>query len=608
MKSEGLTDCVRAAGCFKFVATETVQDGLPAEGTAGAKQFYHSVVEFVRDLPGTAKRFWVLVVVTGLLSGLSAVLLVKLMRLVQNIAWSTKAKEFLEAVASTSNTHRLLVCVIGGLVVTVASIIVGQPMKGHGTASIIESIWVKSGRMPLARTLLRGTVSIIAVALGAPLGREGALLQSGAATGSSLARRLRLPSDQARLLVACVASAGIAAAYNVPIGAALFGLEVLLGSFALELFGPIVLSCVVATLVSRLLISDHPSYVIPRYALSTPRELLLAVLCGPLLGVASAVYVRVINRFSSLVEKLPPIAATFMPVGAMALVGLGAIFFPQLLGNGYDSVNAALLSQMPLLLLLLLPLLKMFATALTAGAGVPGGLFTPSLFYGALLGAALGQLAHFVWPALAPTGAFALIGMAGVLAGTTHASVSAVLIIFELTGSYSVILPLMLSAVLSTFVSRKLQPESLYTSVLRRRNVLLPESQPNWLRSMSVRDLLDAKPRKVSPSTPFQELVVELLELPPGHDLYVVGAGDRLLGVVELDALKGHLPDHALLEMTIAADVMNTGIEPVRVDMSLSEVAARFASTTMEHFPVVDRAGRLVGTVSKGDVLRHGRF
>ncbi|ATB43425.1 chloride channel protein [Cystobacter fuscus] len=568
-----------------------------------------SVREFLRSLSGSAQRFWILVVLTGLVSGLSAALLVSFLRWVQRLAWSERGESFLASAMATSASHRVLVTVSGGVLVAVVSLLIRQPLKGHGTASIIESIWVKSGRMQLPRTLFRGVVSIIVVALGAPLGREGALLQSGAATGSALGTRLRLPADQVRLLVACGASAGIAAAYNVPIGGALFGLEVLLGSLALELFGPIVLSCVVATMVSRILIADHPSYLIPAYHLLRPREILLAIAFGPVMGVASALYVRTVNAFAVVLEGGSRVRATLLPVVSMLAVGVAAIWFPQLLGNGYDSVNAALQGHLPLLLLLLLPLLKMVATSLCAGAGIPGGLFTPSLFYGALLGGALGSLAQWVWPGVMPSGAYALLGMGAVLAGTTHASVSAVLIIFELTGNYSIMLPLMLVCVLSAVISRRLCPESLYTSSLLRRNVKLPRaSSPNWLRSTDVGALLTPNPPTVRLQTSFQEVVVRLLEVPAGYDLYVTGEDGRLLGVIILDALKGHIPDHSLLGMTVAADVMESSLPRVRIDMSLAEVAYRFGDTFVEHLPVVDEQGLLLGTISKRDILRHGRF
>ncbi|HEX5745967.1 MAG TPA: chloride channel protein [Archangium sp.] len=554
------------------------------------------------------KRFWVLVVAVGLISGVGAVVLLRVLRITQHLFWRSEVEGFLAGVVASPPWRRFLVPVLGGGLVSLMTLLVGRPLRGHGTAGIIESIWVKAGELPLPRALFRGFISIVAVALGAPLGREGALLQTGAASGSALARRLRLPSGQARLLVACGAAAGIASAYNVPIGGALFGLEVLLGSFALELFGPIVVSCVVATLVSRALVADHPSYVIPHYVLTHPRELLLALLLGVLVGAASALYVRVINLLSDTLDKVPRRFQALQPLVAMSLVGLAAIWLPELLGNGYDAVNAALLGRMSLLLLALLPLARLLATSMCAGAGVPGGLFTPSLFYGALLGGAFGQVAGMLWPGGAPSGAYALLGMVAVLAGTTHASVSAVLLIFEMTADYDLMLPLMLCAVISAAVSRRLEPESLYTSVLNRRNVRMPASVPHWLREEGTRALLKPVHQRLPPSAPFQEVVVLLLEQPPGTDLYVTDEHGRLLGTIVLDDLKGHLPDHSLLEATVAADVMDSSLPVITPELSLAEVARSFGKTALECLPVVDHERRLLGTVSKSDVLQRGQF
>jgi CIC family chloride channel protein len=455
-----------------------------AAGAPERPVYYRSLREFLRQLPGVSQRFWVLVVATGVVSGLGAVGLLELLGLVRRLAWG-EAATFLAAYAASSPARRIAVPALGGALVGAAMLLVRGRLGGHGTSGIIESIWIQSGRMPLGRSLLRGVLSIVAVAMGASLGREGALLQTGAASGSWLARRFQLEPGQARLLVACGAASGIAAAYNVPIGGALFGLEVLLGSFALELLGPIVVSCVTATVIARLFLGASPSYVIPGYALLKPGELLVGLAMAPVLGLAAAVFIKVLGWIEVALYRVPRWLAALLPPAAMAIVGAAAVRFPDLLGNGYDTVEATLLGATPLALLLALPLLKLAATALCAGSGVPGGLFTPSLMYGALLGGALGDLAHRVYPGLgAPASAFALVGMAGVLAGTTHASVSAVLIIFELTGDYGVIVPLMLSSFVAAATSRALEPESLYTAPLRRRGVKLPEMpRPDWLRA-----------------------------------------------------------------------------------------------------------------------------
>ena len=291
-------------------------------------------------------------------------------------------------------------------------------------------------------------------------------------------------------------------------------------------------------------------------------------------------------------------------------MGAAAIRWPPLLGNGFDTVHDILLGGFPLAPLLVLPFLKLAASAVSAGAGVPGGLFTPSLFYGAALGGAVGELLAIVLPDLAvPPGALALVGMAAVLAGTTHAAVSSVLIIFEMTGDYGVILPLMLSAAVAAATSRAIEPDSLYTAPLRRRGVRLPElPRPEWLRRIPVAALVVPDAERVAPNTSFEEVIKKLLALPPGHDLYVSTPDGELQGVIRLDALKGTISDQAHLGMIVAADVLDREVEPVTLSMSLAEIAARFGASDLERLPVVDERRRLVGTVAMRDLVAHGSF
>jgi CIC family chloride channel protein len=445
--------------------------------------------------------------------------------------------------------------------------------------------------------------------MGASLGREGALVQTGAAAGTWLAARLGLDETQTRIVVACGAASGIAAAYDVPIGGALFGLEVLLGSFALELLGPIVVSCVLAVAVARTLPGAHASYVIPDYALLRPAELLAGLALAPFFGIASAVFVRVMGIVEVKLDGLPRWVQPALPPLALGIVGAASIRWPELLGNGFDTVHAALIGRVPLAALAALPFLKLLASALCAGAGVPGGLFTPSLFFGATLGGLAGELLGHVFGWSVPSGAFALIGMAAVLAGTTHAAVSSVLIIFELTSDYGVILPLMLTAAVAAATSKAIEPDSLYTAPLRRRGVALPElPEPSWLRTMPLAALVQPEAARVAPSAPFEEVLRRLIALPPGHDLYVTSDSGELLGVIRLDALKGTISEGALLGMIVAADVADRTVEPLTSGMSLGEVADRFGDVDLEHLPVVDGARRIVGTVAIRDLLARGRF
>ncbi|MGC3998650.1 MAG: chloride channel protein [Anaeromyxobacter sp.] len=570
--------------------------------------FFRSVRDFLRVLPGAAQRFWFLVIATGALSGLGSGALLLVLRLVQRLAWP-EADSFVASVEASSPLRRVLVPAGAGVLVGLVALLWRKPLGGHGTARIIEAIWHRGRGLILGRTLLRGLLSIVAVGAGASLGREGALVQTGAAAGSWLAERLGISDQQARVLVACGAASGISAAYDVPIGGALFGLEVLLGSFALELLGPIVVSCVVATAVARTLPVPHQGYDIPAYALLDPKELLLGLALAPLLGLASAIFVRVMGWVEVRFDRLPRWSAPLLPVLGLGAVGGISVAFPQVLGNGFDTVHQMLLGSVPLRLLLVLPVLKLLSTALCAGSGVPGGLFTPSLFFGAALGGLAGEALARLAPGLAPPGALALVGMAGVLAGTTHAAVSSVLILFEMTGDYGVILPLMLSAAVAAATSRAIEPDSLYTAALRRRGVSLPElPRPEWLRHTPAAVLIEPGAERIPPTTPFEAVVKRLLVLPAGHDLYVTDGDGVLLGVIRLDALKGTIPDQADLGMIVAADVLDREVPQLSAALPLAEVAARFAETELERLPVVDGHRRLVGTIAMRDLVARGRY
>ena len=569
--------------------------------------FYRSFRAYLRDLPRGARAFWGIVVATGCAAGLVAAAFMRLLRFVQALSWPDAAT-YLDAISAASPLTRIVVPTIAGVIVTLLWIATRQKLSGHGTPGVIEAIWNREGELALPPAFLRDVSSIVAVSMGASLGREGALIQTSAATGSWLSRRFRIAPEQARLLVACGASAGIAAAYNVPIGASVFGLEVLLGSFALELFGPIVVCCVSATIVSRILIEDHATYVVPHFTLMTPHDFALVIVLGPLLGVAAAAYNVGMDAVARVLGRVPKPYAFVMPILAMAALGAAAIEFPHLLGNGYDTVNQSLLGKVPLFLMLVLPGLKFLATATCSAAGVPGGLFTPSLYVGALVGGALGLVAAPIAPGT-PAGAYALIGMGCILAGTTHAAVSSVLIVFELTGDYDVILPLMLGCVLAAHISRLLVPDSIYTASLRRRKVKLPEAaRPEWLRRTTVADVLSPHTDTVAANLPFPEVLLRLIALPPGHDLYVTSPDGQYTGLISLEALKGHLPDRDHLASVIAADVVDAVTAAVQPTMPLGDLATRFADFPGDKLPVVDAAGKLIGTVSKSTVVARGRY
>jgi H+/Cl- antiporter ClcA len=403
-----------------------------------------------------ASRFWLAVLLTGVGAGIAAALLTRLLEFVQHWAWP--GPSLLDAAAHADAWRHVLILLGAGVLTGAGQIILHRLSSANGI-DISEAISRFAGRLPAWRTLGSALLSVLLVGMGASLGREGAPKQAGAVIANSLADRARLSEEQRRLLVACGAGAGMAAAYGVPLGGALFALEVLRGVLALRLVLPALLASAIATGVSWLALPNAPTYLIPAYPTS-PSIVVWAPLVGPVAGLVSVGYVRLI----AWADRHRPKGGRRLiaPIVSLGLLGIASIAFPQILGNGKDIAQLAFTGEVTPLLLISLLFLKPAATVMCLGSGVPGGLFTPSLALGALLGGVLGYAWDWLWPGV-PPGLFAVIGAAAVLAATTHGPISAVVLIVELTGrDRSFILPLLLAVGTATVIARTIDRRSIY--------------------------------------------------------------------------------------------------------------------------------------------------
>jgi CIC family chloride channel protein len=411
--------------------------------------------------PGAA-RFWLAVALTGVGTGLGAAALTRLLETVQHLAWNGSATDILEASTHSSALRHVLVLLGAGLITGAGQIILRQLSSGNGIDTT-AAIWFHAGRMPALRTLGSAVLSVLIVGMGVSLGREGAPKQAGAVFANFFSDRERLSDEQRRLLVACGAGAGMAAAYGVPLGGALFALEVMRGKLALRYVLPAIFASLIATAVSWVALPDKPTYIIPAYS-SSASVIVWALLAGPIAGVVSVGWVRVVTWADrSRPKGWRRLAA---PVIGLGLLGVVSIWFPQILGNGKDISQVLFVNRVAPLLLLALLVLKPAATVLCMSSGAPGGLFTPSLTVGALMGAVLGSAWSIVWPGV-PPGLFALIGAGAVLAATTQGPISAVVLMMELTDRYrSFILPLLLAVALATLIARTIEPRSIYDARL----------------------------------------------------------------------------------------------------------------------------------------------
>lgn len=430
-----------------------------------------------------APRFWVVVLLTGVGAGLAGGALTLLLHLVQDVAFGYTEETFLVGVEQAPWWRRLLVLSLAGLVAGLGWWLLRGPVSRRlgPSSGVSETVWSPTGRMGLRRTALDGVLQIVVVGMGASLGREGAPREVAAAIGSRLSELAGLTTGQRRLIIACGAGAGLAAVYDVPFGGALFTLEVLLGSLSLPLVIPAVVTSVLAVLSAWVMIGDDPVYEFPAVPVSAS-VIVFAVVAAPVAAVAAVGFVRLVawsRRARPTGWHLPfATTAVFTAIGALAIP------FPELLGNGKGPVQLVLDSTGALWSLIVLALLKPLATAASLRSGASGGLFTPTLATGALLGAALETVWTSLWPG-SPAGAYALVGASAFLAASLQAPLAAVVLLLELThAGQGLLIPFALAAVLGTLVARLIEPRSTTTAGLGEaavaaRDPLAPDPEPS---------------------------------------------------------------------------------------------------------------------------------
>jgi CIC family chloride channel protein len=417
-----------------------------------------------------------LVVLTGIGAGVGAILMMGVLRVVQHLAFDYHTGEFSTAVAAHSAERLVIVLAIGGMI-TGVGLWALRRFTGSTGGEPTEVVWSRMGNLSLIRTLLTGVLSEVTVAMGGSIGREAAPQRTGAAAGGFLARRFSLPRDQQALLIACGAGAGLGAVYNVPLAGALFALEIYLGTMSLPLVLPALLTSGIAVVVSWIALPAHTVYLVPKLANPTVSLLVFAVVVGPVMGIASAGYVKIITWASDHRPKGRRLF--FEPVVIFTLLGLVAIVYPLLLGNGVDLAQYAFTGSASagLLVLLALAVLKPIATSACLRSGASGGLFTPTMSFGAIFGALLGHLWLLVWPGPS-VAAFAVIGAGALLAAAIEAPLTGIAMTIELTGTTVILAPILIAAVGATLVSRRFDLRSIYSARLSPYPHTPPSSPP----------------------------------------------------------------------------------------------------------------------------------
>ena len=474
----------------------------------------------------------------------------------------------------------------------------------QGSTNLLEVVVVGDGRLPFRSAIVKSTSSLISIGTGASIGREGAILQLSAMMASKLGQLAKWPPYRLRLLVACGAASGLAAAYNAPVAGAVFAAQIVLGNFSMNLFAPVVFSSVIASMLSRNLFEIHP-YIVPSFNFTSVTQLPWFVVLGILCGLLGAAFLKLLRRSQEGFGQMKAPLYSRMLLGGL-VVGLIAIGYPAIWGNGYTVINRILTEHFEIKMLFAIFVAKMLATVITVGCGTVGGVFTPTLFMGASLGALFGFTLHHVGVAGAlPVGIFALIGMGGILAATTRSPLLAMIMIFEMS-NYSLMPALMLVSVVSTLVARRLHPESIYTEPLRIKGLAAEREAPNVgvATEQTVGDIMRAPVQPLQENATLREIGERFLTS-PNNFLPVVDSNQKMVGVVSLHDLKEYLTAGTELNAIIAYDVMRPLPPRLTPNQRLIDALPTLLASEQRNVPVVNSfaENRLVGAVARSEAL-----
>ena len=546
----------------------------------------------------------ILAVIVGLAAGLGAVGFRHLINFIQTLAYGSPS-ELLDVVKSLPWSYKVLIPAAGGLLVGPLVYFFAREAKGHGVPEVMESVALRGGVIRKRVVLVKTLASAISIGTGGSVGREGPIVQIGSAIGSTLGQALKVSGDRMRTLVGCGAAAGIAATFNAPIAGSMFALEVILGDFGLATFSPIVISSVVATAVSRHYLGDTPAFIVPAYQLVSAWEFPIYLALGLFCAAVGVMFTKTLYRFEDLFDSIR-FPEYLKPIIGGLILGISGLFVPQILGVGYGAMDLALGQQLAWWLMLLLVVAKLLATSITIGSGGSGGVFAPSLYLGVMAGGFFGMMVHHLFPNVtASPGAYSIVGMGAVVSATTHGPLAAILILFEMTGSYEIILPLMFSCIIATIASGQLMKESIYTLKLIRRDVDIRKGKEvNILKSMHVKDVMNPQVETVSEDWSLERLSDKIAKS-KYNSFPVLNSENKLVGILSFNDYSEAIYDEDLKFIVVAKDLASSDVVTVSAGDDLYTALEKISRYDFSTLPVVSPSdpARLIGIVTKRDVI-----
>ncbi len=565
----------------------------------------------------------ILSVLVGAVTGLAAALFIKLIFTIQHLSFNASLSTF----PFLGKWVYVIAPVLGGLLVG-PLILFAKEAKGHGVPEVMQALILRGGRIRARVAAAKIAASAICIGTGGSAGREGPIVQVGSALGSTIGQWLRLSDERIKNLVACGAAAGIAATFNAPIAGVVFAIEVLMCGMQIRYFGNVVIAAVSSSIISHFIFGNKVAFEVPIYKMNTSVEIVFYLILGLVAALVGIMFIRMLNFSEDLFDNWdipqlykPAIGAvalgligfTYMSIvdGNQTVVSAGhalAAPIPNMYGSGFPFIEIAIQGKETFWILLAMVFLKPIATSFTLGSGNSGGVFAPSLFTGAMLGGAMGYIFNYFFPDIAGNpGAYALVGMAAVFSATAHAPLTAMLIVFEMSNDYFMILPLMVAGITASSLSQWLHPESIYSLKLTKRGVRFFEGRDmDIMQGVKVSEVMRTKPVTIHKDAPISDLMA-LFQETNLHGFPVMKSTSQVWGIVTLqDVHKYQAREDFSTTGKLVEDVATEAPVTVFADEPIWLAIQKMSPRDLARLPVVSRDGsnRLMGLISRSDILR----
>jgi chloride channel protein, CIC family len=494
----------------------------------------------------------------------------------------------------------------GALLLIPLSLLFPGEVNGYGFAKFLETVNIKGGFLKFRNIILKIVGPALTIGSGGSAGVEGPIAIIGGTVGSTVGRLFKTSGNRTKLMIAAGSAAGIAATFNAPIAGVMFSTEiVLLGDYEIASFAAIVIASGIATVVSRGYYGATPAFLVPQYDLVSIFELPLYLVLGLIIGFTSVFYVRTFYRLKDEFEALK-LHPQLKPVLGALLVGCLGIFLPEIMGNGYEFIEKALHENMLFSILVLLVLFKVVATSITLGSGGAGGVFAPALFIGAMTGGSFGYLVHSLFPHLTATpGAYATVGIGSFLAATTHAPLTGIFLLFEMTGNYKIIVPLMFSSIIGTLIAKRLYHDSIDTAELTRKGIKLHAGKEQSIMGrVKVADVMVSDVVTVIPETPLHQLIKIMIEKERFY-IPVVDSAGEIEGIVSIHDVRPVLLEERVTHIVNAGDIATVNVIVLAPEDDLNMAMEKFSMKDIEEIPVVKRRGskKIIGMVKRKEII-----